>query len=222
MGRSVIDLTGKKFGKLTVIKKADDVILPSGNRKHMWECKCECGNIENISGVNLRNGKITSCGCDKEINKKIKHTMSEKEKEDFDNLYQYVKKEIMGYDENQSLSKKMVLRLKGLSTSKFIENKNIKSMSNYSYDVILSTFKFCAPKIKNAIYYKSFKNDMNKFNYILAIVEENINDVYIRIKRLNESIKDIKNIEVHEYVDYDSLYKHKNKKIKNKYIKELW
>ena len=63
---------------------------------------------------------------------------------------------------------------------------------------------------------------MNKFNYILAIVEENINDVYIRIKRLNESIKDIKNIEVHEYVDYDSLYKPKNKKIKNKYIKELW
>ena len=128
----------------------------------------------------------------------------------------------MGYDENQSLSKKMVLRLKGLSTSKFIENKNIKSMSNYSYDVILSTFKFCAPKIKNAIYYKSFKNDMNKFNYILAIVEENINDVYIRTKKLNESIEEIKNIEVHEYVDYDNLYKPKNKKIKNKYIKELW
>lgn len=54
-----------------------------------------------------------------------KKKMSEKELQDWNELYQYVKS-ILGYDENQALSKNMVLRLKGLTTGKFIENKNIQ------------------------------------------------------------------------------------------------
>lgn len=49
-----IDLTGKKFGKLTVIKKAED---KKYSRIH-WECKCDCGNpkIIIVSGSHLRTG----------------------------------------------------------------------------------------------------------------------------------------------------------------------
>ena len=36
-----IDLTGQKFGKLTVIKKVEK----SKNNRIKWICKCECGNI---------------------------------------------------------------------------------------------------------------------------------------------------------------------------------
>ena len=99
--------------------------------------------------------------------------MSKEESQDWEELYMYVKN-LMGYDENQSLSKHMVLRLKGLLTGKFIENKNIKDNSNYSYKTILNTFKFCSFDIKNAFRSKSFKDESHKFNYALVIVEKNI------------------------------------------------
>ena len=67
--------------------------------------------------------------------------MTEKEKQDWEALYYHVKN-LMGYDENQALSNTMVLRLKGLLTNKFMENNNIQSTANYSYETILNTFKF--------------------------------------------------------------------------------
>ena len=44
--------------------------------------------------------------------------MSKQEKADWDELYEYVRTEVMGYDQNQSLSSEMVLRLKGLLSNK--------------------------------------------------------------------------------------------------------
>lgn len=62
MGR-FIDLTGKKFGKLTVIKRVEDHILPSGGHIIMWLCECDCGNICIVDGAHLRSGNTKSCGC---------------------------------------------------------------------------------------------------------------------------------------------------------------
>ena len=53
----IIDLTGQKFGKLTVIK------FGGRNKVTLWECQCDCGNIKTISGKNLKSGQIKSCGC---------------------------------------------------------------------------------------------------------------------------------------------------------------
>jgi len=67
-----IDLTGKKYGKLTVIQLAVDDI----GKKKKWLCMCECGNRVIVAGSNLRSGHSTQCkGCQlKAINlKKIKH-----------------------------------------------------------------------------------------------------------------------------------------------------
>lgn len=49
-----IDLTGQRFGRLTVIKFV-------GNRS--WDCKCDCGRIVRVRGYNLCNGHTASCGC---------------------------------------------------------------------------------------------------------------------------------------------------------------
>ena len=43
-----IDLTGKIFGRLTVIKRVNDKIEPSGRRKTMWLCRCDCDGKEVI------------------------------------------------------------------------------------------------------------------------------------------------------------------------------
>lgn len=65
MSKKRIDLTGQKFGKLTVIKQADDKIMSSGRRKSAWLCKCECGNEHITTTTNLRSGNVKSCGCSK-------------------------------------------------------------------------------------------------------------------------------------------------------------
>lgn len=55
MGKS-IDLTGRMFGKLTVLG-----IERSGEHKY-WKCECECGNIKIASTRYLLNGTAKSCG----------------------------------------------------------------------------------------------------------------------------------------------------------------
>lgn len=59
----LIDLTGTRVGKLTVIKRAEDHIQKSGFHKIMWLCKCDCGNECIAYGQNLRSGKKIDCGC---------------------------------------------------------------------------------------------------------------------------------------------------------------
>ena len=60
INRKCEDLSGKKYGRLTVLRK-DDVRNPSGKIK--WICKCDCGVEKSIVGADLKNGKIISCGC---------------------------------------------------------------------------------------------------------------------------------------------------------------
>lgn len=57
------DLTGRKFGRLTVIKRADDYISPKGHRNIQWLCKCDCGNEAIIRAMYLKSGHTQSCGC---------------------------------------------------------------------------------------------------------------------------------------------------------------
>lgn len=54
-----IDITGKKYGRLTVIKSKGKTI----QGKYIWLCKCDCGNIVNVVGASLIKGVTQSCGC---------------------------------------------------------------------------------------------------------------------------------------------------------------
>ena len=137
--------------------------------------------------------------------------MTEKEKQDWENLYYYVKN-LLGYDENQALSSTMVLRLKGLLTNKFIENNNIESTANYSYETILNTFKFCSPEISKALRTNSFKDENHRFNYILKIVEKNINTVYIKMKNIEKAKEEAKSTTIEMPTHTGAEFKPKEKK----------
>ncbi len=57
--RQKYNLTGQKFGRWTVINNG-------GKNKHgktVWNCICECGNKQSITGTSLINGSSRSCGC---------------------------------------------------------------------------------------------------------------------------------------------------------------
>lgn len=58
MGRPLIDITGQRFGILTVIEP----IYDQDSRRWKWRCKCDCGNETLSSANNLKSG-VTSCGC---------------------------------------------------------------------------------------------------------------------------------------------------------------
>lgn len=55
-----IDLTGKKFDRLTVLG-VDPTYKKSG--KYKWICRCDCGNIVSVFGNNLGRKNTMSCGC---------------------------------------------------------------------------------------------------------------------------------------------------------------
>lgn len=60
---NIIDLTGQRFERWLVIRRAK-------NNKHghiMWLCHCDCGNEGIISSSSLRNGNSKSCGCYKNM-----------------------------------------------------------------------------------------------------------------------------------------------------------
>lgn len=67
----VLDLTGQKFGRLTVIQKS-----PNKKKKTYWLCKCECGKEKEVQTSHLTNGLIKSCGClSKEIKQNSKNVI---------------------------------------------------------------------------------------------------------------------------------------------------
>ena len=62
------DLTGQKFGRLTVLKKGK--IDKNGHA--YWICLCECGNQVEVAGTNIIRGLTQSCGC---LHKEICHNL---------------------------------------------------------------------------------------------------------------------------------------------------
>lgn len=53
-----LDLTGQVYGRLTVIRRAENV-----NGRTRWHCLCSCGNETDVATGLLRSGGTRSCGC---------------------------------------------------------------------------------------------------------------------------------------------------------------
>lgn len=54
------DITGETFRRLKTVRPTDK---RASNGTVIWECKCECGNIKEISSGDLIRGAVKSCGC---------------------------------------------------------------------------------------------------------------------------------------------------------------
>lgn len=62
MGRKPI-YNGERSGRLTVIRKAGPVRLPSGYWETRYRCECACGRQVTVRAMCLRRGHTRSCGC---------------------------------------------------------------------------------------------------------------------------------------------------------------
>lgn len=156
--------------------------------KKCWFCKQEILEnnlrIEKINNVNRKFHKSNNCYEKflKASHEKNKYKMSEEDKKSWKQLYDYVKKDILKYTDEMKLSNHMVLRLKGLRYGTYKPNRknSAKEISGYPFEIILTTFKINKQKIEQALMFKTFENENVKFNYVMAIINNSINDVYLR------------------------------------------
>ena len=71
-GPPIVEMTGKKFGKLLVLEQDP---IRTKDRLVRWKCLCDCGNTLLVSGASLRDGNNKSCGkCNSPSN--LKHGLS--------------------------------------------------------------------------------------------------------------------------------------------------
>ncbi len=56
--RRKLDLTGQRYGKLTVLGPA-----PNVGTRTAWRCRCDCGRETTVTSGHLRSGHTSSCGC---------------------------------------------------------------------------------------------------------------------------------------------------------------
>lgn len=57
------DLSGQRFGRLTVIERAPDRVSPTGHHYTRWKCICDCGKQTVTDANTLKSGGAKSCGC---------------------------------------------------------------------------------------------------------------------------------------------------------------
>lgn len=65
----VIDITGQRFGSLTVIRRSE---APANDGYVHWECRCDCGRTVTVRGSFLRQGNTKNCGCGNRFQNKKK------------------------------------------------------------------------------------------------------------------------------------------------------
>lgn len=156
-----------------------------------WYCKQEISDNEDIDihKVNNVNRKFhLSKNCHSAFvyeKSKREKELEEKAKEEaeFKLLYDYVKVEILKYKEGMSLSKYAIGRLRGLRNGSFMKRKSQQSVDGYSYNTILVAFKLKKADIHKAIMLKEFTSEDRKFDYIMAIINNSINDVCNMMKK---------------------------------------
>lgn len=108
--------------------------------------------------------------------------------EKWDELYEFVRKDVLGLSQNERIARNMVLRLEGLSKGNFMASNKLKPMGYYQYEDILITYKLALTMTRGV----NFKNLEHKFAYITKVVEGKINDIVLarrRQEKINEEIE---------------------------------
>lgn len=58
-----VDLSGQRFGRLSVVKRGGGKRRPNGQLRTTWICQCDCGKTVEVQSDSLRTNNAKSCGC---------------------------------------------------------------------------------------------------------------------------------------------------------------
>lgn len=59
----IVDISGRRFGRLVALERVGRTLAPNGTRQSMWRCRCDCGNETVVKYIALTTGNTRSCGC---------------------------------------------------------------------------------------------------------------------------------------------------------------
>ena len=90
--------------------------------------------------------------------------MSKEEKEQWNELCEYVKKEILRYGDDTKFPRFLALRLKGLANGQYIVNNNQKLQGKYTFYEIKITFMYCKQDILYGFSKNVFKDENHKIS----------------------------------------------------------
>lgn len=147
--------------------------------------------------------------------------MTREEIKEWNELCNYIKLEILRYDNTMKFPRHMALRLKGLKDGKFIANKNIENQGSYTFNEILLVFKANKIHLDNCVKEEKFKDENHKINYIMTIVENKINTIVLRYRNILREKEMAENIELNNINEDKANYSKKTKKITNSRLKGL-
>ena len=137
-------------------------------------------------------------------------------------LCEWVEINILGYTDGRKMKTQESLVLRGLTKGQDIANNNREKYGEYSYEIILMTFKIYKNTILNALHGKDFNGSARtKMTYICRIVKDRIDDVYTRYLKANETNKKIETIDMKSRTYKGAEYKSEEKKT-NKKLEGLW
>lgn len=143
------------------------------------------------------------------------------ENQEWLDLCKYVHDEILQYGSDLKFPKYLVLRLRGLRNGQFLANKKHKPMASYDYKVILYTFKAYRLQILQHINKTEFVDEKHKINSIMVFIENNINDMVIRLQNAKKAKEKAELIEVDNIYHEGAGYITKTKE-ENNNLKDLW
>lgn len=107
----------------------------------------------------------------------------------FNEIYEHIK-ELLLYTSEQKLPKSLIIRIQDLRNGTIIERgigRVNKSKEGYPYQIILDTFLDNGDAIRWSFANKTFETENQKINYMMAIIDSNINNNYISFKNKLET-----------------------------------
>ena len=172
----IVNLIGKRFGKLVVVAKANKT---DKNKNQYWVCKCDCGNLKEIRGTHLGES-VNSCSC-------LAHLP--KGESCFNQIYGYYKRNAKVKDRVFKLSKKEFRELTqqncvycGMAPSTVMKRKRhngtftyngvdrIDSSKGYVKDNCVPCCKICN-RMKLVLSYKDFIDKIKQIYEHLIVVD---------------------------------------------------
>jgi len=146
------------------------------------------------------------------------------ENSDWDLVYQYFRKNILGYDNSTPISDQHAIRrLLGLRLGQYYPSgSNTRILKRgYDFKTILITMKVCNPKIQAYLKTATFKNNKHKIDAIMKFITNEIDDVYNRIKAQSKEKEKLDKIKIEQF-DSRNNYERKGTGQKNKKAEELF
>lgn len=89
------EMIGKRFGRLIVKNRCENIVYPNGDSVIAYFCICDCGNSKIVSKKSLKTGNTKSCGC---LHKESISNIGKKNKKE--NSYDLTGDYGIGYDSN--------------------------------------------------------------------------------------------------------------------------